>query len=162
MDNVKSVVRIGDLAPDFTALDDRGERISLSDFKGRVVVLFFYPKDDTPGCTVEACSFRDHLPRFDGLDAVVLGVSPDSVKSHKKFKEKFDLPYPLIADEDKKIVNAYGVWGEKSMYGRKYMGVARTTFVIDRDGKIARVFEKVKPADHAVEVAEAVAALKLP
>jgi thioredoxin-dependent peroxiredoxin len=155
-------VKVGQKAPDFTALDDRGERVSLSDFKGRPVVLFFYPKDDTQGCTVEVCSFRDHLPRFDGLDAVVLGVSPDSVKSHKKFKEKFDLPYPLIADEDKKIVNAYGVWGEKSMYGRKYMGVARTTFVIDRDGKIARVFEKVKPADHAVEVAEVVAALKLP
>ena len=143
-------------------MDDRGERVSLSDFKGRPVVLFFYPKDDTSGCTTEACSFRDNLPRFNDLDAVVLGVSPDSVKSHKKFKEKFDLPYPLIADEDKKIVNAYGVWGEKSMYGRKYMGVSRTTFVIDRDGKIARVFEKVKPADHAVEVAEAVAALKLP
>jgi peroxiredoxin Q/BCP len=111
---------------------------------------------------VEACSFRDNLPRFDDLDAVVLGVSPDSVKSHKKFKEKFDLPYPLVADEDKTIVNAYGVWGEKSMYGRKYMGVNRTTFIIDRDGKIARIFEKVKPENHAVEVAEAVAALKLP
>jgi thioredoxin-dependent peroxiredoxin len=154
--------KIGEKAPAFTALDDRGEQVSLSDFKGRVVVLFFYPKDDTSGCTTEACSFRDHLPRFEGLDAVVLGVSPDSVKSHQKFKEKFNLPYPLIADEDKKIVNAYGVWGEKSMYGKKYMGVARTTFVIDRDGKIARVFEKVKPADHAVEVAEAVAALNLP
>jgi peroxiredoxin Q/BCP len=154
--------QVGTLAPDFSAPTDGGDTLTLSSLRGRVVVLFFYPKDDTQGCTVEACSFRDHLPRFDGLDAVVLGVSPDSVKSHKKFKEKFDLPYLLIADEDKKIVNAYGVWGEKSMYGRKYMGVARTTFVIDRDGRIARVFEKVKPADHAVEVAEAVAALKLP
>jgi peroxiredoxin Q/BCP len=157
-----SKVSVGQTAPDFTAPDDQGNPVTLSTFRGRPVVLFFYPKDDTSGCTVEACSFRDNLPRFDDLDAVVLGVSPDSVKSHKKFKEKFDLPYPLVADEDKTIVNAYGVWGEKSMYGRKYMGVNRTTFIIDRDGKIARIFEKVKPENHAVEVAEAVAALKLP
>jgi peroxiredoxin Q/BCP len=154
--------QVGTLAPDFTAPTDTGEMLTLSSLRGHPVVLFFYPKDDTSGCTTEACSFRDNLPRFTGLDAVVLGISPDSVKSHQKFKEKFNLPYPLVADEEKKIVNAYGVWGEKSMYGRKYMGVARTTFVIDRDGKIARVFEKVKPADHAVEVAEAVEALKLP
>lgn len=157
-----SKVSVGQTAPNFTAPDDQGNPVTLSTFRGRPVVLFFYPKDDTSGCTVEACSFRDNLPRFDDLDAVVLGVSPDSVKSHKKFKEKFDLPYPLVADEDKTIVNAYGVWGEKSMYGRKYMGVNRTTFIIDRDGKIARIFEKVKPENHAVEVAEAVAALKLP
>lgn len=150
----------GDKAPAFSALDDTGKKVSLSDFKGKVVVLYFYPKDDTSGCTTEACSFRDNLPRFDKLDAVILGVSPDSVKSHQKFKQKYDLPYTLLADEDKAIANAYGVWGEKSMYGRKYMGVMRTTFVIDKTGKIARVFEKVKPADHAVEVAEAVAALK--
>lgn len=152
----------GDKAPDFNLEADDGSRFKLSGMKGKKVVVYFYPKDDTSGCTVEACSFRDNLPRFDDLDAVVLGVSPDSVKSHKKFKEKFDLPYPLVADEDKTIVNAYGVWGEKSMYGRKYMGVNRTTFIIDRDGKIARIFEKVKPENHAVEVAEAVAALKLP
>lgn len=157
-----SKVSVGQTAPNFTAPDDQGNPVTLATFRGRPVVLFFYPKDDTSGCTVEACSFRDNLPRFDDLDAVVLGVSPDSVKSHKKFKEKFDLPYPLVADEDKTIVNAYGVWGEKSMYGRKYMGVNRTTFIIDRDGKIARIFEKVKPENHAVEVAEAVAALKLP
>jgi peroxiredoxin Q/BCP len=157
-----SKVSVGQTAPDFTAPDDQGRPVTLSDFRGRPVVLFFYPKDDTSGCTTEACSFRDNLPRFDKLDAVILGIRPDSVKSHKKFKEKFDLPYPLVADEDKTIVNAYGVWAEKSMYGRKYMGVNRTTFIVDRDGKIARIFEKVKPENHAVEVAEAVAALKLP
>lgn len=157
-----SKVSVGQTAPDFTAPDDQGHPVTLSDFRGRPVVLFFYPKDDTSGCTTEACSFRDNLPRFDKLDAVILGISPDSVKSHEKFKAKFDLPYPLVADEDKTIVNAYGVWGEKSMYGRKYMGVNRTTFIVDRDGKIARIFEKVKPENHAVEVAEAVAALKLP
>ena len=162
MSNETHSLEVGGMAPDFTAPDDRGEQISLSDFRGKVVVLFFYPKDDTQGCTVEACSFRDALPRFEGLDAVVLGISPDSVKSHQKFKKKYDLPYTLVSDETKAISEAYGVWTEKSMYGRKYMGVARTTFIIDRDGKIARVFEKVKPANHAVEVAEAVAALKLP
>ena len=143
-------------------MTDEGNSLTLSSLRGRVVVLFFYPKDDTQGCTVEACSFRDTLPRFEGLDAVVLGISPDSVKSHQKFKKKYDLPYTLVSDETKAISEAYGVWTEKSMYGRKYMGVARTTFVIDQTGTIARVFEKVKPANHAVEVAEAVAALKLP
>jgi thioredoxin-dependent peroxiredoxin len=156
------IPQAGVVAPDFAAMTDEGKALTLSSLRGRVVVLFFYPKDDTQGCTVEACSFRDALPRFEGLDAVVLGVSPDSVKSHQKFKTKYDLPYTLVSDETKAICESYGVWAEKSMYGRKYMGVARTTFIIDRDGKIARVFEKVKPANHAVEVAEAVAALKLP
>ena len=160
MANSQNGVTAGQKAPDFTALDDRGEKIKLSDYKGRNVVLFFYPKDDTSGCTKEACSFRDALPRFDGLNAVVLGISPDSVKSHQKFKEKFQLPYPLVVDEDHAIAERYGVWGEKSMYGRKYLGILRTTFVIDKSGKIAKVFEKVKPEDHAAEVAEAVAALK--
>lgn len=160
MSNVKSAVPQTGKAPEFTALDDHGEHVSLSDFKGRPVVLFFYPKDDTSGCTIEACSFRDTLPRFDGLDAVVLGVSPDPVKSHQKFKEKFKLPYRLVADTDHAIAERYGVWGEKSMYGRKYWGVLRTTFVIDKNGAIARVFEKVKPENHADDVAAAVEALK--
>lgn len=160
MSNVKSAVPQAGKAPEFTALDDQGEQISLSDFKGRPVVLFFYPKDDTSGCTIEACSFRDTLPRFDGLDAVVLGVSPDGVKSHQKFKEKFKLPYRLVADTDHAIAERYGVWGEKSMYGRKYWGILRTTFVIDKNGKIAKVFEKVKPENHADDVAAAIEALK--
>ncbi len=149
----------GDTAPDFSGLADDGNMITLASLRGSPVVLFFYPKDDTSGCTVEVCGFQEALPRFDGLAAKVIGVSPDPVKSHLKFKAKFDLAYPLIADTEKVICNAYGVWGEKSMYGRKYWGVNRTTFVIDRDGRIARVFEKVKPQDHAAEVAEAVAAL---
>jgi len=150
----------GKQAPDFTAPTDLDDALKLSSLRGRPVVLFFYPKDDTSGCTVEACSFRDTLPRFDGLDAVVLGVSPDSVASHRKFKAKFQLPYRLVADTDHAIAERFGVWAEKSMYGRKYWGVLRTTFVIDKDGRIAKVFEKVKPEDHAAAVAEAVAALK--
>jgi thioredoxin-dependent peroxiredoxin len=146
----------GQKAPEFTALDDRDQEVSLSAFKGRVVVLFFYPKDDTPGCTTEACSFRDALPRFEGLDAVILGVSPDSTKSHRKFKEKFKLPYTLISDTGHRIAEQYGVWGEKTIFGRKYLGVLRTTFVIDQDGRIAKVFEKVKPEEHAQAVAAAV------
>jgi peroxiredoxin Q/BCP len=149
----------GQVAPDFTLQDDRGESVSLSKLRGKPVVLFFYPKDDTSGCTIEVCSFRDHLPRLEGLDAVVLGISPDSAKSHRKFKEKFQLTYPLLVDEEHKVAEKYGVWGEKMLYGRKYMGVMRTTFIIGRDGRIAKVFEKVKPEEHAVEVAEAVAGL---
>jgi peroxiredoxin Q/BCP len=139
----------GKKAPDFTAPTDVDDALKLSSLRGRPVVLFFYPKDDTSGCTVEACSFRDTLPRFDGLDAVILGVSPDSVKSHKKFKEKFKLPYRLVADTDHAIAEKYGVWG-----------ILRTTFVIDKDGKIAKVFEKVKPENHAADVAAAVESLK--
>ena len=154
------IPQAGKKAPDFTAPTDLDDALKLSSLRGRPVVLFFYPKDDTSGCTVEACSFRDTLPRFDGLDAVVLGVSPDSVASHKKFKAKFQLPYRLVADTDHAIAERFGVWAEKSMYGRKYWGVLRTTFVIDKDGRIAKVFEKVKPEDHAAAVAEAVAALK--
>lgn len=153
------IPKIGRKAPDFTGLTDANETISLSALRGHKVVLFFYPKDDTPGCTVEACTFRDALPRFHDLDAVILGVSPDSVKSHQKFKEKFSLPYQLLSDEDHAIADAYGVWGEKNMFGNKYWGNLRTTFLIDPKGRIARVFEKVKPEGHADEVAEAVAAL---
>ena len=149
----------GTLAPDFTLDTDEGTPLTLSDLRGRPVVLFFYPKDDTPGCTVESCEFRDLMPRFQGVDAVILGISPDDVKSHVKFKKKFDLPYSLLADVGHPVADRYGVWQEKSMMGRKYMGNARTTFVIDREGRIAKVFEKVKAEGHAAAVADAVAAL---
>jgi peroxiredoxin Q/BCP len=133
----------GSKAPDFTGLKD---------LKGKNIVLYFYPKDDTPGCTVEACGLRDSFKEIEKLKAVILGVSPDSAKSHDKFISKFKLPFTLLADEDKKICQAYGVWVEKSMYGKKYMGVARTTFIIDKNGKIAKVFEKVKPEGHNQEI----------
>lgn len=150
------MVSVGKSAPAFSLDTDAGDKLSLKDLKGRPVVLYFYPKDDTPGCTVEACEFRDAFPRFKGTKAVILGISPDSVKSHQKFKEKFDLPFTLLADEDHAIAEKYGVWQKKSMYGRTYMGIARTTFVIDKDGKVAKVFEKVKPKGHAEEVEQAV------
>lgn len=149
----------GAVAPDFTLPTDSGETLTLSSLRGRPVVLFFYPKDDTSGCTTEACEFRDLFPRFDASKAVVLGMSPDPVKSHQKFKAKYELPYPLIADTEKVALQAYGVWKEKSMYGKKYMGVERTTVVIDATGKVAKVFEKVKPAGHAAEVMAVVDAL---
>jgi peroxiredoxin Q/BCP len=137
-----------------------GTPLSLSELRGRPVVLYFYPKDDTSGCTKESCEFRDLVPRFERVNAQILGISPDGVKSHAKFRDKYHLNFPLLADEGHAVADRYGVWQEKSMYGRKYWGNARTTFVIDSDGRIARVFEKVKPAGHAAEVAEAVAALK--
>ncbi|MEP6618230.1 MAG: thioredoxin-dependent thiol peroxidase [bacterium] len=149
----------GTVAPDFKALLDDESTLQLKSLRGSVVVLFFYPKDDTSGCTMEACGFQDALPRLQGVDAKVIGVSPDPVKKHIKFKEKYGLTYPLIADTDHAVCEAYGVWAEKSMYGRKYMGVLRTTFVIDQKGRIAKVFEKVKPEGHAAEVTEAVKAL---
>ena len=149
----------GTPAPDFTAPTDTGESLSLTSLRGKPVVLYFYPKDDTPGCTTQACGLRDAFPRFEGVDAVVLGVSPDDVKSHQKFRKKFDLPFTLIADTDHAIAESYGVWQEKSMFGNTYMGNARTTFVIDRDGRIARVFEKVKPEAHTEQVLEALSGL---
>jgi peroxiredoxin Q/BCP len=149
----------GENAPDFTLESDEGKQVSLKALRGKPVVLYFYPKDDTSGCTTEACEFRDLFPRFRKGGAVVLGVSPDDVKSHVKFKRKYELPFTLLADTEKEVAQAYGVWKEKSMYGRKYMGVERTTFLIDAEGKVARVFEKVKPAGHAAEVEEALAAL---
>jgi peroxiredoxin Q/BCP len=149
----------GTAAPDFTLLTDTGEALTLSSLRGRPVVLYFYPKDDTPGCTMQACEFRDAFPAFDGSRAVVLGISPDNVKSHAKFKAKFDLPFTLLADTDKLVAGEYDVWKEKSMYGRKYMGVERTTFLIDRNGDIAHVFTKVKPAGHAAAVMEALSTL---
>ena len=150
-----SDLKVGQKAPDFTVMDDKGEKVKLADLKGKKVVLYFYPKDDTPGCTKEACAFRDGIDRIKKSGAVVLGVSADSVESHKKFKNKFDLNFPLLADTEKKIIEAYGVWKEKSMYGKKYMGIERTTFVIDENGKIAHIFPKVKVDQHYDEVLEA-------
>jgi len=146
---------VGKKAPDFSLLNQEEKKISLKDFIGQKVVLYFYPKDDTSGCTKEACSFSDDLPKFSKIDAVVLGVSPDSVKSHKKFSEKYKLKFDLLADDEKKVVEKYGVWKEKSMYGRKYMGVERTTFIIDENGKIKKIFNKVKVDGHNKEVLEA-------
>jgi peroxiredoxin Q/BCP len=140
-------LEIGELAPDFEALTDSGETVSLSDYRGQRVVLYFYPKDDTSGCTKQACGFRDHYAEIEERDAVVLGVSPDGQASHQKFKTKYDLPFTLLVDEDHAVAEKYGVWGEKSMYGRKYMGIIRSHFVIDQDGKIADIKRKVKPAD---------------
>ncbi len=143
----------GDKAPDFDVPASNGHNISLHEFRNvKNIVLYFYPKDDTSGCTVEACEFRDQFKKIETLDAVVLGVSPDSVLSHGKFIKKFNLPFILLADEQKKICQAYGVWVEKSMYGRKYMGVARTTFIIDKQGIIRNIFEKVTPKGHELEV----------
>jgi len=148
-------LKVGQKAPDFTLLDDAGEKVNLSDLKGKKVVVYFYPKDDTPGCTTEACNFRDGLSEIKKQGAVVLGVSADSVESHKKFKKKFELNFPLLADPEKKMIERYGVWKEKSMYGKKYMGIERTTFVIDGQGKISHIFPKVKVSDHYEEVLEA-------
>ena len=141
----------GDPAPPIHLQTDTGDVFDLSSARGKTVVLFFYPKADTPGCTTEACEFRDAYPKF-GNDAIVLGISPDTPKQQAKFKEKFGFPYPLLADTEHAVAEAYGVWKEKSMYGKKYMGIERTTFVIDKDGKIAKIFNKVKPAGHAEEV----------
>lgn len=150
------MIQIGAAAPDFTAPTDGGGTVRLKDLRGKKVVLYFYPKDNTPGCTTESCDFRDAQSKFDAKDAVILGVSPDSVKSHDKFKQKFDLPFALISDEDHKIAAAYGVWQEKSMYGRKYMGIVRSTFVIDEKGKIAAIYDKVKVKGHVADVLEKV------
>lgn len=146
---------VGEAAIDFKLPRDGGGEVSLSEFRGKPVVLYFYPKDDTPGCTKEACGFRDALPDFKKLDAEVLGVSPDTVKKHDKFKEKYDLPFVLVADEEKELAQAYGVWVEKNMYGRKYMGVERSTFLIDAEGQIKAVWRKVRVPGHVEAVLEA-------
>lgn len=145
-------LKVGEKAPEFTLPTGDGGEISLSDLKGKRVVLYFYPKDNTSGCTKEACSFRDAIKKFEKKNAVIIGVSIDSVTSHQKFAEKYDLPFPLASDEKKELVEKYGVWKEKSMYGRKYMGIERTTFVIDEKGKIAQLFRKVTVDGHAEEV----------
>jgi peroxiredoxin Q/BCP len=153
------MIKTGDKAPELKLADDSGKTVSLSDFKGKKVVLYFYPKDDTSGCTKEACEFRDAFPRFGQSEAEIIGVSPDSVESHRKFKQKYSLPFRLLADEGHKLADKFGVWKEKSMYGRKYMGVERTTVLIDPDGRVARIFPKVSVAGHVAEVEEALSDL---
>jgi thioredoxin-dependent peroxiredoxin len=143
------------IAPDFTTKNQNGEEVKLSDYRGKKVVLYFYPKDDTPGCTKEACSFRDANDVYSEKNIKVFGVSTDSEKSHQKFISKYSLPFDLLADTEKEIVTAYGVYGEKSMYGKKYMGINRTTFLIDEQGKIVKVFKKINVSEHASEVLEA-------
>jgi thioredoxin-dependent peroxiredoxin len=145
----------GTPAPDFTLASDSGDAIALSSLRGKPVVLYFYPKDDTPGCTAQACGIRDAWEEFERAGAVVLGVSPDGEASHARFKEKFDLPFTLLADTDHEVADAYGVWGEKSYAGKTYMGVNRSTFVIDEHGNVARIFLDVKPDQHADQVLEA-------
>jgi peroxiredoxin Q/BCP len=152
-------LEVGDKAPSFTLPTDGGGKISLKDLKGKTVVLYFYPKDDTSGCTAEACAFRDNLPDFSKVKATVIGISRDSVESHDKFKKKFDLTFPLVSDENGKVCEAYGTWVEKSMYGRKYMGIDRATFLIDEKGVIRGIWRKVKVPGHAEEVLKAAAAL---
>jgi peroxiredoxin Q/BCP len=150
----------GDAAPDFTLPSDDGSRISLKDLRGKNVVLYFYPKDDTPGCTTESCDFRDRVESFGEMDAVVIGVSKDSLKSHGKFRDKYGLNFPLLSDENGEVCAKYGVWKEKSMYGKKYMGIERSTFIIDKKGKIAKSWRKVSVTDHAKEVQDTVSKLK--
>lgn len=150
---------VGKPAPKFTLAGQDGQKVSLSQFKGQPVVLYFYPKDDTSGCTKQACAFRDARADYEAAGAKVVGVSPDDVGSHRKFADKHELPFTLLADPEKSVCQAYGVWKEKSMYGRTYMGVERTTFVIDRDGKIARIFPKVKVDGHAAAVLETIRGL---
>ncbi len=154
------MVEDGKKAPAITLNDQDGKKVSLNDFKGKNIILYFYPKDNTSGCTLEACNFRDDFPKFGNMKAVILGVSPDSVESHKKFAEKYKLPFRLLSDEKKSVLKKYGVWKGKSMYGRKYMGVERSTFVIDKTGTIRKIFRKVKVADHNKEVMEVLKELK--
>jgi thioredoxin-dependent peroxiredoxin len=151
------VIEEGKPAPDFELQSDSGETVSLSGLRGKPVVLYFYPKDDTPGCTAQACGIRDVYGEFERAGAVVLGVSPDDERSHVKFKEKYELPFTLLADTDHAVAEEYGVWGEKKYMGRTYLGVARSTFVIDADGTVKKVMHNVKPATHADEVLEALA-----
>ncbi|MCJ8329728.1 MAG: thioredoxin-dependent thiol peroxidase [Lentisphaeria bacterium] len=145
---------IGDMAPSFTGQNQNGDTISLEDYKGKKVILFFYPKDNTPGCTKEACSLRDGISDINGKNTVVIGVSPDDVKSHKKFTDKFDLPFDLLSDPDKKCIEAYQVWGEKMNYGKKYMGLIRTTYIIDENQTIIDIISKVNTSEHAEQVLE--------
>ena len=152
------MINEGDQAPDFTLHSDAGADVTLSSLRGRPVVLYFYPKDDTPGCTTQACGIRDAYGEFERAGAVVLGISPDDERSHTKFKDKYGLPFALLADTDHAVAEQYGVWGEKSYAGKKYMGVKRSTFVIGADGNVARVMHDVKPATHADDVLAALGA----
>src|SRR3990167_10391720 len=145
-------LRVGQRAPEFTLSDQKGTPHSLKDYRGQWVLLYFYPKDDTPGCTKEACAFRDHLPRFEGSKVVVFGISADSVKSHAKFAEKYKIPFTLLSDEQKETVQAYGVWAKKKFMGREYMGINRQSFLISPEGEIEKIYEKVDPENHAEEV----------
>ncbi|GAB4476451.1 MAG: thioredoxin-dependent thiol peroxidase [Anaerolineae bacterium] len=148
--------RIGEMAPDFELLSDTGEKVRLSSLRGKKVVIYFYPKDDTPGCTTQACGFRDNYPVIEEKNAVVLGISPDGITSHQKFKTKFNLPFTLLVDEDHAVAELYGVWGEKSMYGKPYMGIIRSHFVVDEEGRLIDAQVKVSPQD---SVSQALAAL---
>jgi peroxiredoxin Q/BCP len=145
-------LNIGDKAPDFNAKDQDGKEITLSDFKGKKMVLYFYPKDNTPGCTAQACNLRDNYEELQKQGYAILGVSQDSEKSHQKFIEKQNLPFPLISDEDHKVHNSYGTWGEKKMYGKTYMGTKRTTFIINEEGKIEDIIQKVKTKEHTAQI----------
>jgi peroxiredoxin Q/BCP len=146
------MIEVGDQAPDFTLPSDGGGVVRLSELRGTRVILYFYPKDDTSGCTKEACGFRDAMPAIQDRNAMVLGVSPDPVRSHERFRDKHDLNFPLLADEEHGVADAYGAWGMKKLYGREYEGVLRSTFVIGEDGRIERVYRKVRPAEHADQV----------
>jgi len=148
-------LNVGDKAPSFKLKNQDAKVISLADLKGKPIILYFYPKDDTPGCTKEACNFRDEFPKFGKMKAEIIGISTDSVDSHKKFADKYKLPFNLLADEKKEVVEKYGVWKEKNMYGKKYMGIERTTFIINTEGKISKIFPKVKVEEHNKEVMEA-------
>ena len=149
-------LKAGDQAPEFSGVDQNGETISLTQFRGQKVILYFYPKDDTPGCTAEACNLRDNYNTLLGNGFKIIGVSVDSVESHLKFSGKYSLPFPLIADTDKKIVNDYGVWGDKNMYGKTYQGIFRTTFIISEDGTIENIFEKVQTSDHTNQILDSI------
>ena len=156
MPDLELTLKEGDTAPEFSAETDGGKRISLAELKGKYIILYFYPRDDTPGCTKEACGFRDAWQELQDIGAVVLGVSTDSVKKHDKFVKKFSLPFPLLADENQSIVTDYGVWGLKKFMGREFMGTHRITFLINSEGKIEKIWPKVKPDQHAQEVLEAI------
>lgn len=146
----------GDRSPEFSLQADDNSVVTSDSLKGKKAILFFYPKDDTSGCTKEACAFRDAVPEFGKIDAIVLGVSPDDIDSHRKFKKKYELPYKLLVDENHRLADAFGVWKEKSLYGRKYMGIERTTVILDKNGRVARIFPKVKVPGHVQEVERAV------
>ncbi len=146
------MLKAGDPAPDFTLVSDGGQEVSLADYRGQKVVLYFYPKDDTPGCTAEACAFRDDHSDIVAAGAAVLGVSPDMIKSHDKFKAKYNLPFALLSDPDHRVADMYGAWGEKKMFGKSYEGILRSTFIVDEEGKIVKVFPKVTPKGHSREV----------